>query len=412
LADVAIDVAGGDAVIAYRNGDDTLELVRGSLSRWSTPMDVATQVFEDVSINTSWQVVAGVAVPHYAIASATVTDLYLHDSDDFRDQSAWTSRIIDPGVRAQNLAVVLDTEQMDVVYFTDPTDETADAAVRRANGSWEQNVLATNVGNWKPIVKTGGRVAFLDDNIGDGDVPLTPNNFTAELLTGGDISLTWINDAASETIIERRQDSGTWTELVRLGNNTSGYIDRTASETSVYEYRATAESNQGLISPPTEAEGIAPSPLAPTNIFATLLDLDSVLLGWVDNSVVETSYLIERALNGGAFEIIAETAADVDSFVDDLTAGATAEYRITTVFNDLRTIAETQPEVRLPEATLVEAEDFDTGGAGASFNDLTPGNTGDSNYRPTDDVDLSVGHDGNVLITDFTAGEFVDFTVD
>lgn len=64
--------------------------------------------------------------------------------------------------------------------------------------------------------------------------------------------------------------------------------------------------------------------------------------------------------------------------------------------------------IRLPG--VFEAEDFDKGGQDLAYNDKTPGNTGDSDYRAEEDVDISLS-DERVVVTDNTFGEWTEFTV-
>ncbi|VGO12824.1 hypothetical protein PDESU_01378 [Pontiella desulfatans] len=76
---------------------------------------------------------------------------------------------------------------------------------------------------------------------------------------------------------------------------------------------------------------------------------------------------------------------------------------------------EAYAEVQSPYATyslpgLVQAEDYDTGGAVTAYRDTTAGNSGDSTYR-SDDVDLSVG-DSGVVVSSIEDGEWLEFTMD
>jgi chitinase len=58
----------------------------------------------------------------------------------------------------------------------------------------------------------------------------------------------------------------------------------------------------------------------------------------------------------------------------------------------------------------IEAEDYDTGGPGVGYFDLTPGNDGGA-YR-TDDVDIKPSNEGGYAVGWFMAGEWLAYTVD
>jgi hypothetical protein len=57
-----------------------------------------------------------------------------------------------------------------------------------------------------------------------------------------------------------------------------------------------------------------------------------------------------------------------------------------------------------------EAEDFDKGGEGVGYHDFTPGNQGGS-YRLNEDVDIISAYPLGYVITDFQAGEWLEYTI-
>jgi len=70
-------------------------------------------------------------------------------------------------------------------------------------------------------------------------------------------------------------------------------------------------------------------PLAPSNLFAVVLDTTIVKLTWKDNSTNEVGYKVQRKTNQGNFADIASTAADMVSYIDlGLTPNTTYTYRI------------------------------------------------------------------------------------
>jgi hypothetical protein len=64
--------------------------------------------------------------------------------------------------------------------------------------------------------------------------------------------------------------------------------------------------------------------------------------------------------------------------------------------------------------TMIEAEDFDRGGEGVAYHDLTPGQNTGSGYRPAEGVDLKLTTDGGdgFRLSDASAGEWLEYTID
>jgi chitinase len=80
------------------------------------------------------------------------------------------------------------------------------------------------------------------------------------------------------------------------------------------------------------------------------------------------------------------------------------------------TVSSSTPYTGTPIAlpATFEAEDFDKGGQGVAYHDLTPGNAG-GQYRTLEDVDIIVSKDragGGYVVNDFQTGEWLAYTVD
>lgn len=93
-----------------------------------------------------------------------------------------------------------------------------------------------------------------------------------------------------------------------------------------------------------DGKGLAPFMLAaleiemmdsvypPGNLYADSLDKDGVYLSWFDNSQNETGFVLEKSINGGSFEKIADLAADATRYTDtSLVSLASYVYRIMAV---------------------------------------------------------------------------------
>jgi fibronectin type 3 domain-containing protein len=72
-------------------------------------------------------------------------------------------------------------------------------------------------------------------------------------------------------------------------------------------------------------------PAAPTNLVATGISTSQINLSWTDHAVNETSYSVERSVDGTTWSVIASNlAANTTSYVNNsgLTSGATYSYRV------------------------------------------------------------------------------------
>jgi hypothetical protein len=71
------------------------------------------------------------------------------------------------------------------------------------------------------------------------------------------------------------------------------------------------------------------SPSPPSDLQATVQGVDAVRLHWRDNSAIEKSFELERAVGDGAFSVIAELPPETVEHVDGgLAAGTTYRYRL------------------------------------------------------------------------------------
>jgi hypothetical protein len=68
---------------------------------------------------------------------------------------------------------------------------------------------------------------------------------------------------------------------------------------------------------------------APSDLTATAVSASRIDLSWTDNASNETSYRVERSVDGGSWALIAELPADSQSFADsDLQSNKTLYYRV------------------------------------------------------------------------------------
>ncbi len=132
------------------------------------------------------------------------------------------------------------------------------------------------------------------------------------------VVLTWADNSINETsfVVQKALTAtGPWTDLATLPANATTYTDPIGNTTQTFYYRVivanlvgytgtpgystltvTSASNTVEVGPPPP-----PPPAAPTNLTAVVQAGPQVLLTWRDNANNETGFVIERAVNGGAF---------------------------------------------------------------------------------------------------------------
>ncbi|MCX5852470.1 MAG: hypothetical protein NT072_10535 [Deltaproteobacteria bacterium] len=176
-----------------------------------------------------------------------------------------------------------------------------------------------------------------------GPPPAAPTGLTATLQTGLRVLLSWTDNATNETgfVVERAVNTGAFVQIAapgpRTGTGTVNYTDTTVTPGNTYDYRVKAVNIAGSSAYSNTALAIVPSlPAAPTGLTATLQTGLRVLLAWTDNATNETGFVVERALNGGAFAQIALPGAGAGTgalnYTDTtVTPGNTYDYRVKAV---------------------------------------------------------------------------------
>ena len=157
--------------------------------------------------------------------------------------------------------------------------------------------------------------------------PVAPTGLSAILQTGPQIALAWTDNANNETnfVVERAVNTGAFTSLATLPANTVSYTDTTTTAGNTYTYRVKATNAGGSSGySNTASVTIMAVPAAPTSLTATLLSAPTrVRLTWFDNATTETGFVVERAVNGGAYTVLITVPAN--------TGTGTVTYGDTTV---------------------------------------------------------------------------------
>lgn len=162
-----------------------------------------------------------------------------------------------------------------------------------------------------------------------------PSGLTATVVSAREVNLAWSNTAAQATgfKVERAPDATGVFELVAtLPLTTPSYTDVGTLGAMSYRYRVYGY-NATSASPPTEVAVTTPSyeslPAEPLYLTDVMLTTSSLVLHWVDNSSIETGYIIYRAISSGSFSEIGRVAGNVTSFTDSgIASNTTYAYKI------------------------------------------------------------------------------------
>lgn len=150
---------------------------------------------------------------------------------------------------------------------------------------------------------------------------------------GSDVELSWTDHATNETgfDIERSSNGGSsWTTIVTTSANVTSYTDQGTTIGVSYKYRVKANGSAQDSSYSTTAS-VDLLPATPTGFSATSVSASQIDLAWTDVDG-ETSYRIDRSLNGTTWAQIATPSANTVSYSDTgLSATTKYYYRIVAV---------------------------------------------------------------------------------
>ena len=189
--------------------------------------------------------------------------------------------------------------------------------------------------------------------------PYAPNQVVLSAISSRQMNLTWADNSNDETgfRIERAiSNAGPFTagtgpaafsSVATVGANVKSYSDTNLNAGNFYYYRIYAI-NAGGSSPPTVAASLqtpaaaVATPSAPSGLTATAGAASIINLSWLDNSINENSFSLERSINNGAtFTMIAIISANTRTYQDiNLLALTTYVYRVKAV-NDVGSSATT-----------------------------------------------------------------------
>ena len=143
--------------------------------------------------------------------------------------------------------------------------------------------------------------------------------------------------------------------------------------------------DSGSIGVTSDATSGATGPASPTGLGATLFNSSQASLSWTDNATNESSFTIERSINGGTFAVLTTVGANVNTFLDsNVGAGNSYSYRVLASNSTGNSAYTNSATVSIPAAGAVEVGGSGTllpsgttgSGSGASTGGSAPSDAG------------------------------------
>ncbi|MCP5456157.1 MAG: PQQ-binding-like beta-propeller repeat protein [Thermotogae bacterium] len=155
------------------------------------------------------------------------------------------------------------------------------------------------------------------------EIPLPPINISLSKRPPLEILISWTDKSENESgyKIERKKDTGNWSLIASLPENSVKYTDNSSEITngSTFTYRIYTFNNYGISNYSAEASIslIQETISAPSTLTLMSLSKTEIKIDWKDNSNNEDGFKIERSTDDINYSEITETASNVTSFTDN-----------------------------------------------------------------------------------------------
>ncbi|MFT3789347.1 MAG: fibronectin type III domain-containing protein [Tepidisphaeraceae bacterium] len=336
-------------------------------------------------------------------------------------------------------AAISGTTGATLTWLDNALNETGFIVQRATDANFTQNLVSTNyaantvtasVTGLAPAtgyyfrvqaVNTVGPSAFSNTATITTPVPVgelaAPSSVTATAQAFQQVSLSWIDNATSETkfTIQRATDAG-FTQNVgsrEASANATSFWDWNLNKGTLYYYRIRAETAtaqgpwSGVVTVTTQGTPAAAG-AAPTNLAVAPQSAGQVSLAWDDNSSDETAFTIERSLSSTFATIDATRSASVNtsSFWDwNLLDGTTYFYRIRaetpagpSAYSNVASVTTTGTATLPTAPSATAATLLGSNGARVTWTDNSTNETGFEVQRATD-----AAFSANLVTTTVTA---------
>ncbi|HEX2907336.1 MAG TPA: choice-of-anchor Q domain-containing protein [Phototrophicaceae bacterium] len=281
------------------------------------------------------------AAPANQFITATATDATGHTSEfsACRQLNA-PSLVAAPSGLTVNAAVA---NNLDLTWVDNAPDETAYHVERSLNGVSDWQEIATTAANVTTYRDAGlvcdtiyyyrvrafqsGSSSFSNFSAFASAktlpcVLVVPTLQTVTVLSATQMRLNWLDASTNETAyrIERSLNGETdWQEVGSVNADKTSFEDSGLICETTYHYRVRAfRSSDNQYTDYSAVLAATTAPCAPADLLVTASSLSQAQLTWLDHSMTETAYLVERSPDGvGSWAVIANLAADTITYADN-----------------------------------------------------------------------------------------------
>ncbi|USZ75744.1 hypothetical protein NGM07_00085 [Halorussus vallis] len=143
--------------------------------------------------------------------------------------------------------------------------------------------------------------------------PAAPSNLAASA-TADDVSLSWDDNSNNEDgfRIERAHDGSGFSEIATVNAGVTTYDDPNVLDGELYTYRVRAYNASGTSSYSNE-DSATTSLSAPSGASQTVDTPTAITLSFTDNTDNETSFRVEKSVDGGAWTHVTDLSANTTS---------------------------------------------------------------------------------------------------
>ena len=196
-----------------------------------------------------------------------------------------------------------------------------------ASTAYAYRVRATNTGGASAYSNTATATTLVPP-------PAAPTALTATGVSTSQINLAWTDNATNEDgyYVERCTGAAcvNFAQIQIVGPNATSYQDTGLTAGTTYRYQVRAYNTGGVSGYSNIANGttIPNPPAAPTSLTVTSVSGSRVTIGWMDNSLNEDGFQIERCTGATCttFALLTSVVANTTSYANMGLAGSTT-YR-------------------------------------------------------------------------------------
>ncbi len=259
---------------------------------------------------------------------------------------------IDPDLPPTDLgAVAASSEQINLNWTDNSSSETAFSIERKTTGDFDEiATVATDVTAYTDTglimettytyrvraLLTTGYTDYSNEAFDTTPGPQPPIAPTLEIteVGGGQIALVWVDNSGGQAqgyLLTRKINDGDYATHAAFASSITDYVDAPLEPENTYCYRIKAYNNIGASDPSNEGCGTTPAaylPADPADLNATQTRPNQIQLNWTDSSDNETGFIVERQVDGGAFNTLAYTGANIARYTDRNLPEGTYTYRL------------------------------------------------------------------------------------